>query len=288
MLNPTKNDTISKRKEKDQQEEIKLDLNEMVRVPAGNFIMGSNNAEIDERPVHIVFLDEYWINKYPITNEQYVSFLNSFLETFPERQFDIENFIHLEKKQVKIRFINNRFVTVIPYGKHPVTNVTWFGASEYAKFYNKRLPTEAEWEKAARGIDGNPYPWGEKVDSSFSNYWDSKDPFENGTSSVGFYNGQLYFGFQTSDSQSPFKVYDMVGNVKEWVSDWYKWNYYSMGEKINPRGPVNGDKKIVRGGGFLFHAEDLRTTLRNALEPNKSKHYIGFRCVTSVNPIVAK
>ena len=284
LYNSVTKDSVLVLKEKNDQKEMLINLYEMMHVPAGNFIMGSDSFDIDERPVREIFLDEYWIDKYPVTNEQYASFLNSFIKNYPDRRLEIDKFINLDKNEVKVELVNDRFVPIISYGKHPVIDVTWYGAEEFAKFYHKRLPTEAEWEKAARGFAGRRYPWGKQIDSSNANYWDSKDPFEDGTSSVGFYNGQKYLGFQTSDSQSPFGAYDMVGNVREWVTDWYQWNYYSKSSKINPQGPQSGDKKVVRGGGYLFHADDLRTTIRYALKPGKSADFIGFRCASSTKP----
>ena len=267
---------------------IPVQFNEMVYIPAGNFIMGSEEFELDERPVRQVFLEKFWIDKYPVTNQQYADFLNQYIEMYPDRQFEIEKLINLEAESVKIILQEDRFVPVDAFENHPVVHVSWYGADAYARFYNKRLPTEAEWEKAARGIEGRIYPWGDVIDSSKANYWDSKDPFEEGTTPVGFYNGGNYQGFQTSDSHSPFGVYDMVGNVKEWVSDWYQWDYYSKSTKIDPKGPQSGVKKVVRGGGYLFHAKDLRTTLRYALKPNESTSFIGFRCASSIEPDTTK
>ncbi len=256
---------------------------EMVRVPAGNFIMGSENFEFDERPQRKVFLDEYWIDRYPVTNARYAQFLNAFLQKYPAERDTIETFF--DEEISRVHWNGEKFVVDSGFATHPMVGVTWYGAAAYAKFYLKRLPTEAEWEKAARGTDGRLYPWGNEIDSSCANYWSSNDPFEEGTTPVGFYNGEDHSGFRTKDSKSPYGCYDMVGNVKEWVADWYKWDSYAKGRKINPRGPETGTKKVVRGGGFLFHAEDLRTTIRYSLEPEKAASYIGFRCVRTSAPV---
>ncbi|NOZ61426.1 MAG: formylglycine-generating enzyme family protein [Calditrichaeota bacterium] len=259
------------------------DTAEMVRVPAGNFLMGSEDFEFDERPAHKVFLDEYWIDKYPVTNARYARFLNAFLEKFPGDSGKIGSFFDEEISQVHRQ--DELFVVDSVFADHPMVGVTWFGANAYAEFYLKRLPTEAEWEKAARGTDGKLYPWGNEIDSSRANFWNSGDPFEEGTTPVGFYNGQNYQGFQTKDSQSPYGCYDMVGNVREWVADWYQWDYYAKGRKINPKGPESGDKKVARGGGYLFHADELRATLRYSLEPDRAASFIGFRCVRRTAPV---
>ncbi len=257
---------------------------EMVRVTAGNFIMGSNDFEIDERPEREVFVSEFWIDKYPVTNSQFSLFLNELVESYPNDSSKIEQFILLAKAETKIQKVGGRFVAVENYGQHPVINVTWFGAERFARFYDKRLPTEAEWEKAARGFSGLRYPWGNEIDSSRANYWDSRDPFNDETTPVGFYNGQNYHGFVTSDSPSPFGAYDLGANVKEWVADWYRYNYYSESKIVDPPGPDTGSKKVVRGGGYLFRVENQRASQRYALEPDRATSFIGFRCARSTAP----
>ncbi|OQX95654.1 hypothetical protein B6I21_04345 [candidate division KSB1 bacterium 4572_119] len=283
LLYPTKKDsaidsTLTETKN------LIINPDEMVHVPAGNFIMGSEDFEIDERPVREVFIDEFWIDKYPVTNSQYARFLNQFKDFYPNRIDEIAKYIDLNNEYVKIVLQQDLYLSISDYENHPVVHVSWYGADAYAKFYDKRLPTEAEWEKAARGIDGKLYPWGNEIDSSRANYWDSKDPFNDNTSPVGFYNGQMYEGFQTQNSHSSFGAYDMVGNVREWVADWYLRNYYSNSRNIDPQGPENGSQKVVRGGGFLFHKKELRATLRYSLEPDNTRQFIGFRCASSVNP----
>jgi len=255
---------------------------DMVYVPAGDFIMGHNEFEIDERPAHEVYLNEFWIDKYPVTNKQYADFLNEFIDRYPERGSDITRFIDLSSQNSKIRYEAGKYIANSVYADHPVVSVRWHGADAYCQFYGKRLPTEAEWEKAARGTDKRIYAWGNTVDSSRANFWDSGDPFEDNITPVGFYNGQNYKGFRTVDSPSFFGAYDMGGNIKEWVSDWYLRNYYSHSPKVNPPGPSRGTKKVVRGGGYLFHVDNLRVTFRYAMPPERSASFIGFRCVKSM------
>lgn len=254
---------------------------DMVYVPAGDFSMGHDEFEIDERPTHEVYLDAFWIDKYPVTNAKFADFLNDYVQKYPGQESDISRFIDLTGEVSPIQCEAGKYVVNHGYENHPVVNVTWIGANAYCSFYDKRLPTEAEWEKAARGTDGRSYAWGDTVDSSRANYWDSGDPFEDSTTPVGFFNGRNYKGFQTNNSQSFFGAYDMGGNIKEWASDWYLRNYYSQSPKANPQGPQTGEKKVVRGGGFLFHSDQLRVTFRYAMPPERSTNFIGFRCVKS-------
>lgn len=284
LLNPAAGDSLEKITPAVDSSRIIVQLGEMVHIPAGNFIMGSNDFEFDERPEREVFVEEFWIDQYPVTNSQYAHFLNEFVESYSMERTKIEKFINLTVDAVKIINQNGYFIVRENFEQHPVVCVTWIGAERFARFYGKRLPTEAEWEKAARGINGQLYPWGNEIDSSRANYWDSKDPFNEGTTPVGFYNGQNHNGFLTSDSRSPFGAYDMVDNVKEWVADWYLQNYYSQSTTIDPVGPEKGVKKVARGGGYLFHAESQRASIRYALEPNKTTGYIGFRCARSTAP----
>jgi len=262
-------------------QKIVNEYSEMVFIPAGYFIMGNNDYEIDERPSHEVYLDEFWINKYPVTNKQYATFLNEYLEKNVGQRSNLSNFFEIPGEDSKIQFDGIKYIVVDSYDHHPVINVTWHGAEAYCRFYGMRLPTEAEWEKAARGTDDRLYPWGNEIDSSKANYWDSGDPFDNGTTPIGFYNGQNYYGFQTSNSSSFFGCYDIAGNIREWVFDWYLRNYYSNSPGQNPLGPETGEKKVVRGGGYLFHANNLRVSFRYSMLPDKSANFIGFRCVKS-------
>lgn len=257
------------------------EFRDMVYVPAGEFVMGSENYEIDERPKHTVSIDAFWIDKYPVTNEKFAIFLNEYFIKFPDEKSSASRIIDLSSGEDGIVFLDNQYVVNEQFKNHPVVNVTWYGADAYAKFYNKRLPTEAEWEKAARGNDERLYPWGNEISGENANYWDSGDPFDNGTTPVGYYDGTDHNGYKTTDSHSFYGAYDMVGNVREWVVDWYQRDYYSVTPGINPFGPETGLKKVVRGGGFLFHYDDLRASYRYSLPPDKGTNYIGFRCVKS-------
>ena len=243
----------------------------MVFVKAGLFMMGSDAHEVDERPVHKVFINDYWIDKYPVTNTQYAAFLN---RAQPE---PVDKFFSIENAQIDLR--DSVYVARQGYGDHPVTGVSWYGAKAYAEYSGKDLPTEAEWEKAAKGSEERMYPWGDNLEGALDNYWGSGDPFDNGTTPVGMFNGQLVRGFQTADQRSPYGVYDMVGNIREWCADWYQHDYYAASPSVDPRGPKSGTNRVVRGGGYLFRGQSLRVSYRSYYNPLTANNYIGFRCV---------
>ena len=253
---------------------IENEFHNMALVPSGNFPMGSSSFDIDERPVHTVFVNDFWIDKYPVTNQQYAVFLNSI-----KGDTKIDELINLNSPDFKIHVTDSVFAADKGFEDHPVVQVSWFGAQSYARYYGKSLPTEAEWEKAARGTDGRLYPWGNKISNECANFWDSGDPFDNNTTPVGFFNGKNNKDFQTINSTSPYKVYDLVGNVREWCNDWYQRNYYSVTPLSEPKGPDSGTKRVIRGGGYLFRKNTLRTTYRSSYDPFTTNSLVGFRCV---------
>jgi formylglycine-generating enzyme required for sulfatase activity/mono/diheme cytochrome c family protein len=228
----------------------------MVLVPAGEFTMGSNEVSDDEKPVHRVFLDAYYIDKYEVTVGQYAKFLEAAGMNGPPMWTTMDQPLHQ---------------------KRPVVNVDWSDASNYCEWAGKRLPTEAEWEKAARGTDGRMYPWGNNPpDGRRANY--GKEKWNNHAALVPV--GQL------EDGKSPYGIYDLAGNVWEWVSDWYDPDYYTTSPSRNPKGPESGKYRVLRGGSWDFAPENLRSARRDfniPLSPGyESPAYrnfnSGFRC----------
>lgn len=196
-------------------------------------------------------------------------------DEFNEYNHEIEilamNRLHmpLEAEGLGIAFDGNEYSPLPGLENHPVTAVSWFGALAYCEFNGGRLPTELEWEKAARGADRRPYPWGYGISESNANYHHSDDPFDGlndgsgGTTPIGFYNGQAYAGFQTSDSQSPYGLNDMAGNVWQWTGDVYKDTHL----------------RYMRGGSLANYSHDLRIWTRNSAGPDYFSPSVGFRCV---------
>ena len=249
-------------------------LDNMTLIPAGEFQMGSNDDEAfgDEHPIHTVFLDAFHIDKYPVTNAQY----KAFVDTNP--QWSKHN---IPKKYRDVDYLEHWRGSSFPEdaSEHPVVNVSWYAAMAYAQWLGKRLPTEAEWEKAARGgVAGQKYPWGDFVDASKANYdWNIGD-----TTPVGKYPPNRY------------ELYDMCGNVWEWCLDAYH-KRFSM--SASPRNPISGEhtiewivnrfmdvesNRVLRGGSWRIPAALVRIANRNAESPAFSLNVIGFRCVRGV------
>jgi len=232
----------------------------LVSVPAGEFLMGTPNGErpaeaheqymgsfTNESPQHKVTLDSYWIYKYPVTVEQYRTFCKE----------------------------TNRPMPPLPrwaHGDVPMANVTWQDAADYAQWAGATLPTEAQYEKAARGTDGRNFPWGEMQRWSDPRYISSDRG--GGAQPVGC----------MAKGASPYGALDMVGNVWEWCADWYLGDYYKQSPARNPLGPATGTEKTIRGGSwFDYNTEDFRCATRNHLLPEQHNYFTGFRCVI-VNP----
>ncbi len=215
---------------------------EMVLVPAGEFWMGTDNMGA-ESPRHRVHLDAYYIDKVPVTNALY------------------ERFIRATSRQDPSDWSNTNFNGPT----QPVVGVSWHDADAYCKWAGKRLPTEAEWEKAARGTDGRKYPWGDQWDPSHANSAESK---LGKTTPVGSY----------LSGASPHGALDMAGNVWQWVDDWYDKDYYQRSLERNPRGPEFGTARVLRGGAWFSFPLALRSSSRLDYTPGHRGVSLGFRC----------
>jgi len=224
----------------------------MVLVPAGEFTMGSPDGvgEKEEHPQHTVDLDAFYIDQYEVTTEQYAQFMSATGHSAPEFWDQVDSSRD---------------------GKKPVIGINWDDAQTYCDWAGKRLPTEAEWEKAARGTDQRTYPWGDtNPDSRIANFgkdWDS-EVYAERLKAVGSYER----------GKSPYGVYDMVGNVSEWGADWYDKDYYGKSPQKNPHGPSSGVLKVLRGGSWLDSPTYLRSALRYWFNPAYRYANIGVRC----------
>ena len=229
----------------------------MVRVPAGEFLRGSKErtrlASPSEKPQQRIYLAEYWVGKYPVTNAQYAVFVQATERRSPEH------------------WVEGQF----PEGleNHPVLNVTWWDAVAYCRWLAEvtgkpyRLPMEAEWEKAARGPDGQIYPWGDRWASHKCN---SREGGKRGTTPV---------GALSSAGDSPYGCADMAGNVSEWVADWYDADYYRLSNATqNPYGPASGVVRVLRGGSWNSTAQTVRCASRYNANPTLASPEAGFRC----------
>jgi len=262
-----------------------VDPDSWAQVPAGEFYSG----QFDE----VASTGDYQIMITDVTAAQYAEFLNEALSAgdikidgdritgfYPgdefrgvkhEERIDAGEwiFIPLNDPAQRIQFDGLTFNVQPGYENHPMTMVSWFGAWGYCGFFGYRLPTELEWEKAARGVDTRPYPWGEEIQRANANFYSSRDPFEDmssfgsRTTPVGFYNGKTYDGYTTFDSASPYGLYDMAGNVWQWTGNVYQGMHY----------------RFMRGGSKDTYEMDLRIWVRNNATPTYYSPGVGFRCV---------
>ena len=238
---------------------------EMVLVPAGEFAMGSSLYEgFQEYPQHTVFLNAFYIDRYEVTNAEYYQFWQA------DGEF---NSFH-SPRSYAVYNIGSWPLVAITKPNYPVVGITWDDAQAYALWTGKRLPTEAEWEKAARGADARIWPWGNQFDMNIdgttvhANIW--KGRREKGMiESVGMYPTGV----------SPYGVYDMAGNVWEWCADWFDYEYYHHSPGENPMGPETGDTRVIRGGSWYNTADLAQCSYRTGIDPNYRWYKLGFRCV---------
>ncbi len=260
----------------------------LVYVPGGDFSMGSDSSSYaNERPVHTVFLDSYWIDQTEVTNVMFGTFI-----TQTGYQTDAEitgssNGYDTDTNKTELTLGADWQHPLGPdsslsdLAEHPVVHVSWNDARAYCEWAGRRLPSEAEWEKAARGTDGRTFPWGNDFDGTRLNsadinlgaFWGNNN-FDDGfqlTSPVGFY----------PSGASPYGALEMAGNVFEWVNDWVDEAYYQSSPSSNPGGPATGEYRIVRGGSWHDPEDGQRAAYRGWAAPTDTDLALGFRCVLS-------
>jgi formylglycine-generating enzyme required for sulfatase activity len=250
----------------------------LVEIPAGEFTMGSETGLSDERPVHVVYLDTFFIDRMEVTNAQFAEFLNEMGNQVEGGEY----WLDIDDEDCLILDRAGHFQHKTGFASHPAIEATWYGARAYCAWRDRdvpervRLPTEAEWEKAA-GWDPElgarlEFPWGNDWIADNANAdWPIMTVTEvtPHTMAVG----------SNLSGASPYGALDMAGNVWEWVADWYDREYYTDSPYANPTGPNKGEEKVVRGGSWRSTSEYARTTVRERSAPDYTFD-IGFRCVT--------
>jgi formylglycine-generating enzyme required for sulfatase activity len=228
----------------------------LVYIPAGEFRMGFQGQESDEKPVHVVYLDSFWIDQTEVTNTMYALCVSDG-ECNRPASFS---------SATRGSYYGNT-----EFGEYPVIFVSWEDANSYCEWAARRLPTEAEWEKAARGRDQRSYPWGEQIDCTRANFFNEPGLCTGDTTPVNDYESGI----------SPYGVYNMAGNVWEWVSDWYDPDFYDISPPANPLGPSTGELRVVRGGGWDDTHFLTRSSNRGSYAPAGRVNNRGFRCAAS-------
>jgi formylglycine-generating enzyme required for sulfatase activity len=227
------------------------DGREMVQIAEGPFVMGSrdNDSDPDEKPEHQLYLKAYFIDKKEVSQEEYDRFAKMTRRT---------------KRKIEV-FEDDPAKLLKP--ENPVIAVTWDDAEAYCRWAGKRLPTEAEWEKAARGEAKRRYPWGDEFIVGYANIDGTEDGYQYLAAPGSFESGR-----------SPYGVYDMTGNVAEWVADYYDENYYQKAPYRDPKGPDQGEQRVIRGGSWRETKRNARPSKRFQAKPWRHDITIGFRC----------
>ncbi len=238
-------------------------------VLAGEFTMGSNNGNSNEEPVHQVYLDTYYIDKYEVSNFHYKACVNANKCTPP----------YYTNSKTRDRYYSDS-----AFDNYPVVFVDWYMAKSYCEWRGAQLPSEAQWEKAARGENGQMYPWGNTFDGTRVNFCDKNCP--EGIADMNFDDGYVDTSPTGSyeNGKSPYGVYDLAGNVWEWVADWYSERYYENSSLSNPLGPELGEDRVLRGGAANYYFSFTRSSARYSHKPVNSYSYVGFRCAMNPNP----
>jgi len=234
------------------------DYDAMVMIPAGNFLMGGEGGQNSEKPVRTIYLGAYWIDKYEVPMAQFYAFVAA----TGHREPRLAGYLALASVDM---------ATFVEPAK-PVAGVSWEDAEAYCQWKGKRLPTEAEWEKAAKGEGQRKWSWGDNPDPLLANLEGTEDHFI-GTAPVD--------SFQ--EGRSPYGVFNMTGNVMEWVNDWYDERYYEVMPSRNPPGPSIGDEKVIRGGSWHDSFRYAHTYSRFKMLPEYRDATIGFRCASSAS-----
>ena len=225
-------------------------------VPAGEFTMGSESSN-DEKPIHRVNLDAFYMDIYEVTNALYQA---------------CEDAGKCAPPQQTSSYTRSSYYGNSQFNDYPVIYVDWNQAKTYCEWRDASLPTEAQWEKAARGDDGRTYPWGEGISCSQANYHDGNKYCVGDTTEVGSYES----------GKSPYGIYDMAGNVWEWVADWYDSSYYGNSLSSNPLGPSSGEYRVLRGGSWYYGVNLVRSANRDGNSPDLILFNVGFRCARSL------
>lgn len=257
----------------------------MVFVPSGVFEMGSMDDE-RARPAHIVALDDFWIDQTEVTNAMFSEFLN-------QMGNQIEDEIPWWEPGAGSRGVvyghilehEGTFAVHSGYEDYPVIEVSWYGAAAYCSWVGGRLPTEAEWEFAARGPQSLIYPWGNAFDGSRVNYCDINCHYrwQDRTSDDGAATWTVVGSYPSGASWCG--ALDMVGNVWEWVADWWSGDYFANSPRDNPQGPDSGSLVVARGGSWFDEPPALRAFTRTGLTHSSYRmHWVGIRCVFAHSP----